>query len=333
MKKHILKILLFIITFIILLGCFSNTLRSRYAERIAPIEDLYLYPKNTIDILFVGGSRIHADLSASIMWEDHGIASYILWGIGQPMWNTYFYVKEALKTQIPKLVVLDVCSLTQEIQYDAYISQISNVVGLRFSIDKIMAVIASVPGCSRANILFGFPNRYIRHEVFEKSGRKPNLIDKHSITCPVVKVTKLKQIDVSHIDKTMKLPRKQEKYFLETIKLLKEKNIPILLVAMPQLCNKEDQMLYNSVTKIASENNIPFLNFNLLFDETSFDSLTDMYDYNHCNYKGMKKVTKYFEQYLQEHYNLPDRRNDPNQIYRTWQSFTDECNSSLVCKW
>lgn len=332
MKKHILKILLFSIIFIIIFSYISNILRFKYSERVAPVEDMYLYPKNTIDVLFIGGSRIHAGLSVSTMWKDYGIAGYILWGIGQPMWNSYFYVKEALKTQIPKVVVLDVFGLTQEMQYDSYISQISNVVGMRFSIDKIISVITSVPRDLRLNILFGCPNHYTMSELFGISVRKPNLIDKHSLIWSAIKVTKLKRIDVSHIKKATKLPQKQEKYFTETIKLLKEKNIPVLLIALPQAYSKEDQMLYNSIKETASENNISFLNLNLLFDDTGFNSLTDMYDYEHCNCKGMKKITKYIEQYLHEHYNLSDRRTDMNLIYKTWQIYADTYNPSVICK-
>lgn len=318
MKKHILKISLFSIVFIILFCYFSNILRFRHNDEITQIENLYSYPKNSIDVLLVGGSRIKVGVSACTLWEKYGIASYTLWGTGQPLWNSYFNLKEALKTQTPKLVVLDVFYLTQNLQYDDCM-QLKNILGMRFSWNKIMDVLASVPEGSRMDMLFGFPVYHINYKGFNTFGGK--LLDRPAI--PVKKVKKLGKTDGSNDIETIELPEKQKKYLMEVIKLLKEKNIPLLLVAFPPCYTEEEQMVYNAVGKIASENNILYLDFNLLYDKIGFENSTDLADYLHCNSNGKRKVTGYLEKYLRENYNLPNRRNDPNPIYRTWPIYFD----------
>lgn len=324
MKKHILKISVFSIIFIILFGYLSNILRFSYEDGVTPIEDLYLYPKNTIDVLFVGASCISVDLNSAIMWKDYGIAGYTLWGMQQPMWNSYFYIKEALKTQKPKVVILEAYYLTQDEEYEPYAPQIKNTIGMQFSINKIMNIIVSVPKGLRMDILLGLPVYHSNYIAFQNPIRKSNLIDKHTLPCKIRRVIKFKNIDASNVKDTMDLPGKEKKYFMKIVKLLKEKNIPLVLVAFPMGYDKDEHMKFNKVVEMASENNIPFINFNSMHDEIGFDNMTDLFDKKHCNYNGMLKVNGYIEKYLKKNYKIPDRRTDPNPIYKTWQSFADK---------
>lgn len=329
MKKHILKITLFIIIFTILFINIANNLRFRYSEGITPLEDLYLYPKNTIDVFFVGASCISVDLNSAIMWRDYGIASYALWGEGQPMWNSYFYIKEALKTQTPKVVVLEVFNLTHDEKYGNYSAQIKNTMGIRFSLDKILNVIVSVPRGLRMDILLGFPTYHYNYKAFKTPFRNSSLIDKHTFPYVITKVTKIENVDALNTKGTKELAEKQEKYFIKIIDLLKEKNIPLVLIAFPMRYKEEGQMMYNKVGKIALANNIPFINFNLIYNEIGFDNTTDLFEGQHCNYSGMRKVNGYLEKYLKENYDIPDRRNDQNSIYKTWQIYADRLDPRI----
>lgn len=308
MKKHILKMSIFSIIFIVLFGYFSSMLRFQYGDGITPMEDLYLHPKNTIDVLLVGGSRIAVGVDPSVLWKNYGIASYTLWGTGQPLWNSYFNLKEALKTQNPKLVILDVFDLTQNFQYDDCNGQIKNTLGMRFSLNKIMDVIDSVPEGSRMDFILGFPVYHINYKGFETFGGKPDLTDKY--------------VYISNNAESVELPKKQEKYLKEIIELLKGKNIPLLIIAFPPYYTNEEQIIYSKVGEIASRDNIPFINFNLLYNEIGFDNSTDLADRLHCNCSGKKKITKYLEKYLRVNYNLPDRRNNPNPIYKNKANYS-----------
>ena len=68
---------------------------------------LYVQPKNKIDVLFLGSSHVHCNVNTQLLWDEYGMAAYLMTGAEQPIWNSYYNLKEALKTQKPKLVVLD----------------------------------------------------------------------------------------------------------------------------------------------------------------------------------------------------------------------------------
>lgn len=73
----------------------------------------YLYNEedNTIDVLIYGTSHSGRGILPMEIYEKYRIKSYNMSTSAQPIEVTYFSLKEALKTQTPKVVILDVSSL------------------------------------------------------------------------------------------------------------------------------------------------------------------------------------------------------------------------------
>lgn len=67
----------------------------------------YEMEENSIDVLFLGSSVVANAISPQEIYDDYGIRSYNLASSGQSIFFNYFWLKEALKTQSPKVVVLD----------------------------------------------------------------------------------------------------------------------------------------------------------------------------------------------------------------------------------
>lgn len=78
-------------------------------SRILP--GFYSEEQDTIDVLCIGASKVLFAVSPMEMYEQHGIKSYNLATNGQSIEAGYFLLEEALKSQQPKIVVLDVSEL------------------------------------------------------------------------------------------------------------------------------------------------------------------------------------------------------------------------------
>ena len=65
---------------------------------------MYWQPENAIDVVMMGTSHVHCGVNTAFLWEKYGIASYDYSGAEQPLWMTYFYLKELYKYQTPKVV-------------------------------------------------------------------------------------------------------------------------------------------------------------------------------------------------------------------------------------
>ena len=84
-----------------------------YTDRVlwdknGTIMGFYEEPKNSVDVIYVGGSHTNAAVSPTQIYEEYGTTGYVLYSWSQPIWTAYHYTLEALKTQQPKVVVVDV---------------------------------------------------------------------------------------------------------------------------------------------------------------------------------------------------------------------------------
>ena len=117
MRKNIVKSICFTLIAVLLFGNFIKIFRFKYGDGIYPLDIFYEQEENSIDVMFFGSSHIFENVNTGVLWDEHGIAAFNLCGSIQPLWNTYYYIKEALKTQSPKLIVVDVYRALEELEY------------------------------------------------------------------------------------------------------------------------------------------------------------------------------------------------------------------------
>lgn len=101
------------------------------------------------------------------------------------------------------------------------------------------------------------------------------------------------------ITETKKLLAKNEQYLMNIIHLAKENNINLILVKSPCQLNEKDKKYFNSVEKIAEEQGIKFIDYNLEIDNLNL-GFEDFYDKGHLSYKGAEKVSTDFSIRLNE---------------------------------
>ena len=70
----------------------------------------------------------------------------------QPMWNTYYYFKEALKYQTPQLVVLDVYRLVEAFPYSKESKIVKNTYGMKLSRNKYESIKESLAPEDREDV-------------------------------------------------------------------------------------------------------------------------------------------------------------------------------------
>ena len=112
--------------------------------------------------------------------------------------------------------------------------------------------------------------------------------------------------------------------------LCKEERIELLLTAVPSAMTEKEQKNVNSVALVAEELGVPFLN--LLDLPELYDFETDLYDgVSHMNPDGALKTTAFLGDYLAEHYDLEDKRNDP--AYADWNACLAEYEALYDASW
>lgn len=327
MYKKIMKIGIFILVLIILGGIFVKDFQFKYGDGIYPLQVFYEQESNSIDVMCFGSSHIFENVNTGVLWDEYGMASFNLCGSVQPLWNTYYYMKEALKTQSPKVMVLDVYGAVQTSKYTDDSRIIKNNYGLKLSMDKINSIKASAPKEKWLPYMLEYPTYHSRYTELSRTDFEKHLGIKNWENWKGFGIntatTPLQRPNVSNITEKVELMEKTETYLRKIIQLSKDNQIPLVLIKTPYSVSEDEQVYYNKVSDIAKEYHVPFINYNLLYDEIGVDFLSDFADASHLNHRGNTKFTNTIGKYLKENYMIPDRREDKG--YESYNIMAEDC--------
>lgn len=326
MKKSVIRIGSFILILGVILGYVNKVFKVKYSDGIYSVTKFYELEDDTVDVLILGSSHAFENFNTGTLWDEYGMASYILAGSLQPMWNTYYYLMEALKTQTPELIVLEGYMTCWKYEYIDDSRIIKNTYGLKWSKDKADAIKISAPEERWSEFFFEYQQYHTRYTElvsgdFLKNQDYRLYDDWKGFGCNM-DTTPLDSIDVSGVTERTELYEKTEKYYRKIMELAKEKNIPIVVVISPYAgITEEEQKIFNAAGYIAAEYDVPFVNCNLMINEMGIDYSTDSGDDSHLNYKGNQKFSRYIGSYLKNNYDISDRRRD--DVCMSWQRSAD----------
>jgi hypothetical protein len=293
----------------------------KYVDGIYSMQRFYELADDSVDVLFLGSSHAFETYNTSVLWDEYGIASFVLGGSVQPMWNTYFFMKEALKTQTPELIVLDAFSCVFESEYSDYSRQIKNCYGMKPSMNKIAAMWESSP---HTNINFYVPisnysSRYseLTKEDFLKSKDIPRYENWMGFGSNYNnKVEKTPCLKDTYAEEPML--QKTEKYYRKILQLANDKKIPIMVVVTPYPnITAEQAAIYKTAERIAGEYNVDFYNPALDPASVGLDFSIHAAEGKHLNSVGNRIYTSLFGDYIKTHYSIHDRRDNPE--YQAWE--------------
>ena len=110
--KYAIKCVTFVLLTGFLVGMVNTCLKPKYYyNQMWPSTNTYLdfynLDKNSVDVLFLGSSHAMCTFNPQIIYDTYGITSYNLASEQQSLVVSYYWLREALKYQTPKVVVLD----------------------------------------------------------------------------------------------------------------------------------------------------------------------------------------------------------------------------------
>lgn len=339
-KKNLIKrcvsVTTFLLILLLVLGRVYQVLswKDSATEYMTPVETFYGLEENVVDVLFLGSSHSYCSVINSQLWEDYGIAGYSLSISGQDIAASYYWLQEALKTQKPKVVCLEMFGAV----YHGYLVEgnlYRNTLPYHISADYLHMIrdltdeesgslqIENDIVCEgdRSSFLAKWPIIHTRYKELQKQDfTGPD-------TLYIGFSAQLIGSDYSPIDWTRDglelytgdeiLEMEEEKWLRRIIELTREKGIELCLFLAPMSVTTQDQMRYNHVAALAEEEGIPFLNFVDMRDELGLDPEQDFQDWGHMNYRGAGKVTAALGRYLIKNYAIEDHRGDTG--YELWE--------------
>lgn len=300
--KRIVALAVFFTIFLVLFSLCDRILSRKETEGwwnvTAKIDGFYNSPKNEYDVIFFGSSNTYCSFNPLEIWEKTGVKSYVFATQRQPMWATYYYMKDAFKRQSPDLAVLDILMLSKNDEYYDDGVNYTFCDNMPFSIDKVKLAYASAPKGERFGLLCRFVKYHsrwneLKKEDFEYS--RKNMFDySKGFYVLTSRCNTAVHYELENVTKTEPISPKNREYLEKIIELCQEKDVRLMLVKAPSNSTEEEKKYYNEAEKIARENGIDFVDYNMLYDEIGLDLSTDFFDERHLNIYGAEKFTDYF---------------------------------------
>ncbi len=295
----------------------------------------YAQEQGSIDVLFVGSSRVGMQVDSALLWDEYGISSFNIWGNAEKFYETYYRLKEALDTNPPKMVIIEDHAASFDFEYtDAMIDcTILNNEGMnKFSSNRFDLINAAKPKDERRDLALGFPMyheryAYLTDEDFSLFPWDSELINIKG-SSPVYSVSDL----TSHSDgrdevSYLALNSKTEEYMRACIELCLERGVVVVIMNAPTSSDWLNQAKLNTVSLIADEYGVSYWDFNTL-NIVGSDFCNDMH--NHLNVFGARKLTMALGSYLTGICPdlVPDHRGEDE--YKSWDEFSFNTNQRIL---
>lgn len=305
--------------------CFlQRLLMPKYAADVvegALIAEYYEEEKDH-DVIFIGDCEVYENFSPAVLWRDFGINSYIRGSAQQLIWQSYYLLEDTLRYEKPQVVIFNVLSMQyNEPQREAYNRM--TLEGMRWSRSKVDSIRASMT--EEENFLdYVFPLlRYhsrwseLGAEDVEYMFNTPRV--SHNGYYMRVDVKPAENVPEGRILADYRFGENAWDYLDKITALCRENDIRLILVKAPSLYPYWYDQWEEQIEGYAAENDLLYINFLELVEETGLDFSTDTYDAGlHLNLSGAEKITEYLGEMLREETGLADRR-DEEHLSGVWE--------------
>ena len=283
------------------------------------------------DVFLMGTSHVFDGVYPKPIWRDHGIACYYLANSSECLELTEWTLRLALQYHKPKVALVDVYYVDRSLQ-DTWAHTYRHLFldAMPLNLLKIRSVTETFPKNEWAEFIVPFS---LYHGRWEEMLAGTTKLTMNAVPCMMGAEMRLRTIPAEPWSRTteMNTENMPGKDALRRIAALcREEGIELVLTAVPSAMTQAEQRNVNSVALIAEELGVPFIN--MLDMPELYDFETDLYDgVSHMNPDGALKTTAYLGNWLTEHFDFADKRQDP--AYADWNTRLEEYEAYYASTW
>ena len=322
MKRHklLLEIIVFFIVLILVIGKYYDAVRYKNLGNGGGMENFYNIDV-PVDAIVYGSSHAACTVNNGLLWENYGIASYTLSAGNQTVDGIYYFMRETFKVNKPKIALVETYTLGLDsfelkplyrtvlttkwsLYYPFYI--LKHAHDLNYSREFTEELLLRMPIVhSRYNELDRAD--FINENFYNRGYQGSN--ENTPISRPV------------YTDDRAEIPAICQYYLDEMVKLCKKNGVQLVFFNAPYEASEEDVAMQNSILDFANANDIPYIGFIHNDDEYGINYDTDFREFSHLNDTGANKVTTVLGEYMEENYDMTDRRDYAG--YDDWNTHVD----------
>lgn len=309
-SRKIVKLLIAVFT-----GCFLLTGLTRLTMPkfftswncpLATHEGFYGLKENTVDVLTLGSSYSFCSIDPQYLYDQKHIRAFDLGSGNQSVMLSYFWLKEALRSQSPKAVLLeaDLCWKRVDTPYNMKEADVRRSIDYMHvspvKFEAIKAYSEMDDTMTLSSLLFPIIRYHDRWKEFdeddfvwsEPSGRSElkgfyaqATLNKKEGYVPYSKEDRTETVEMDPVS---------VEYLEKILAICRDNGINLILYRSPAFY--QDPLNESAaLEEWASANNVSFYDFNeeSLYNAINYNYDQDAGDYRHCNIYGARKITDF----------------------------------------
>lgn len=340
-SKNINRAIVFLCLAALLTGFYNSLLGFTDAERTDTVlKQFYELEDDSVECIFFGSSVTQRAYVTPIAYHEYGVSSYQLATGTLPLILIKYLMKEAMKTQSPKLLVVELKCVNKQADWvgDVHIRRILD--NMKFSknkIDAINAVLSYVPkdsnGIDSTGLSYYLP--LVKYHSLWNPSERPHYydeIDYYTGYSPNSDLTfKVKAIDpLPYDDHILPLDAPTEAALVDLIDYCDTlEDTQVLFVIPPYQASADGMGKMNYAKNIIEARGYEVLN--MLTEENreraGLDDRTCYYNREHLNYYGSVRYTDFFYHYIMDNYGVEDVRGQAG--HEAWEESYDRLMNDL----
>lgn len=259
-------------------------------------------PRNTVDVLFLGSSYAYCDWNPGAMYDESGLTGYVMAGGEQTVGVTYYYLKEALKTQSPRVVVMEGSSLFFD-RYESF-TQI-NVGYMPWGLNKLGAIREYSEPEKREGLLLDLIFYHDRWKELTRADllqavpvRRADHLKGHTAMDGVYDGVAGGGPYRGPMRQTEEIYTRNLEDFARLGTLCRERGIDLIVAVNPTYSQYTPEVYQRLEEDVLARGATRFANWADSFAEVGLDPRKHLYDGGHLNQEGAKVFSRYTGNYL-----------------------------------
>lgn len=303
-RREALWAVAFLLAAALLLHLAAAVLRPLHMNYGSTWEQYLAEPKDSIDVLFLGSSYAYCDWNPGVMYDESGLTGYVMGGSEQTPAITYWYLKEALKTQSPTVVVMEASSLFFD-RYRNY-TQI-NLGYMPWGMNRVRAILECAEPDKKLGLFFDL---YFYHDRWKELTAADvekifpagaDHLKGHTAVDQVFPALEYSQEPfLNELTQSEEVCRENLEDFARIAQLCREEGIDLIVTVNPTY-SQYPQAVYDELEAAVTANEgVRFLDWRNGFDQMGLDVSKHLYDGGHLNQDGAQIFSAYTGRFLRE---------------------------------
>lgn len=259
---------------------------------------------DSVDVLFLGSSLVYCDAVPAVVWEETGLTAYVLAGPEQTVPVTAHYLREALKTQSPQVVFIELTGVFYS-RYTGFTK--TNIGQMPWGRERLIATFREAEPELRAGLLFPLCFYHDRWSELTADDfrvaicgydRDPlagyTFLDTYAPAAPVHDRV------FERSEEAEQNWRRNAQVLSDLCALCREEGITPVFYVAPTLGRIPDELLDPLKAYVAGLEGACLLDCNEHFDEIAADPACDFFDDLHYNAAGAEKFSRFLSHWLSD---------------------------------